>query len=687
MEKRPLTDKLILVLSLGLILPGLLPAFMPTSAFSQERGDNFVYHYQQQVAEPVKMRQGPNNRVTVLANSRPGVLVAQFTPSGRVRWKQKLAGKLTKPQKLAMALGPGDRIWVAYVQDQVLTITNFSQDGTVNWQREYFRQPGPTNPVEPLIPEALIPNDQGVTFYGFEFRPRDTAGYVLALDAQGRQQDFQRFKGSGRLVSGIAASNSDGGLIAGYEQALFKRSPNGQIVFHKTYQSPFKRVANIQPLPNGGFYALLTTPTGSKFTLLKVDETGTLQWQTPQLQIPGSASTQASGLALAPDNGAVITGRINTAGTTPRNLPAVIKVKAAGGLAYVHYFKDTVTPKPVYANAFSIIGLRGNQANPYLLAGKSSQVQASGELLLARVTDIAATPQCVREATFSEGDRSKVVLMNTPLGLSEATNLTVNKTTEPEWKTVSMKRSVKCLSCSAVNVELGPDTTICPATTVELSTGLAGASHSWDFSAKDSSAIRVAEPGQYQVRVKTLCGQARDSITIRQFPRVEIDTAIQPADPDLGEPVRFTVKNPDLAGIQWQVDSATSLSGRTVTHTYEQPGRYRPVLRYTSPNDCRLKDTLAEIPVLVFELFLPDAFSPDADGTNEVFKPKGLGIQRYKLKVYNRWGEKVFSGVNEGWDGTINNQPAEPGPYLFKLKVRTVFQNLAFRKGMLTLIR
>lgn len=75
--------------------------------------------------------------------------------------------------------------------------------------------------------------------------------------------------------------------------------------------------------------------------------------------------------------------------------------------------------------------------------------------------------------------------------------------------------------------------------------------------------------------------------------------------------------------------------------------------------------TLVNTPESLADLFIPDGFSPNGDGNNDIFKPvfnPDYEIMDYKLFVYNRWGQIVFSTaeVSEGWDGTIKNSDSEP---------------------------
>ena len=70
-------------------------------------------------------------------------------------------------------------------------------------------------------------------------------------------------------------------------------------------------------------------------------------------------------------------------------------------------------------------------------------------------------------------------------------------------------------------------------------------------------------------------------------------------------------------------------------------------------------------------LFVPDAFSPNGDGVNDVFRvvSSGDNITNFSMQVFDRWGELVFesSDINKGWDGQLRNQLAPAGTYVWKI--------------------
>lgn len=89
------------------------------------------------------------------------------------------------------------------------------------------------------------------------------------------------------------------------------------------------------------------------------------------------------------------------------------------------------------------------------------------------------------------------------------------------------------------------------------------------------------------------------------------------------------------------------------------------------------------------QLYYPDAFTPNGDGLNDVFKPEFLFIKYYDLKIYSRWGELVFSSDDPkvGWDGLIRGEAADQDSYTF-LTQSEDFRGLKIsRSGIVLLLR
>lgn len=110
----------------------------------------------------------------------------------------------------------------------------------------------------------------------------------------------------------------------------------------------------------------------------------------------------------------------------------------------------------------------------------------------------------------------------------------------------------------------------------------------------------------------------------------------------------------------------------------------------TGENGCRNIDSVMinidyNLPVII-----PNAFTPNGDGKNDIFRPTTLKFKRLQeFRVFNRWGQEIFSttDVNGGWDGSWRGVPQDMGVYQYIIKVASPEGNVEIYKGDVTLVR
>jgi len=89
-------------------------------------------------------------------------------------------------------------------------------------------------------------------------------------------------------------------------------------------------------------------------------------------------------------------------------------------------------------------------------------------------------------------------------------------------------------------------------------------------------------------------------------------------------------------------------------------------------------------------VFVPTGFTPNGDGLNDVVRPIAVGVKEIKyFRVYNRWGQMVFSTTTNGhgWDGRINGAPQGSNVFVWMVgAVDYTGKNITL-KGTVTLIR
>ena len=88
-----------------------------------------------------------------------------------------------------------------------------------------------------------------------------------------------------------------------------------------------------------------------------------------------------------------------------------------------------------------------------------------------------------------------------------------------------------------------------------------------------------------------------------------------------------------------------------------------------------------------YRVYVPNVFSPDGDGHNDVFLAYGIELKDLEIEIYNRWGQMVFKDEllnSNGWNGTFNGKDCPSGTYVYKIK------DIAFnirQSGTVSLVR
>lgn len=116
----------------------------------------------------------------------------------------------------------------------------------------------------------------------------------------------------------------------------------------------------------------------------------------------------------------------------------------------------------------------------------------------------------------------------------------------------------------------------------------------------------------------------------------------------------------------------------------------RYILTGWNSKECFSSDTINVIVIEdCGEMFVPNAFSPNNDGANDVLYVRGLCLETLTFMVFNRWGQKVFETTdkNKGWDGTFNGDLMSTGVFVYRLEGKDYKGKSYSMKGNVTLIR
>ncbi|MFK8165678.1 MAG: gliding motility-associated C-terminal domain-containing protein [Lewinella sp.] len=229
-----------------------------------------------------------------------------------------------------------------------------------------------------------------------------------------------------------------------------------------------------------------------------------------------------------------------------------------------------------------------------------------------------------------------------------------------------------------------PDAVLCPDEELFVDATAAGATtYLWGDGAQDARK-RIREPGTYVVAISNVCN-------------VTLDTVLVSAGENLGQPPGFSDQAlcpGDSLELDVTTDGALSYRWEDGTdesmRTFRTPGDYA----LTISNGCQeIASTFRLNGQSCCQLYLPNAFSPNGDGINDVFRafPDPVlcaPITDYTLRVFNRWGGEVFAvdQLAEGWDGTVAGEAGAAGHYVFVVTYHDGFQWVK-RSGGVMLLR
>jgi gliding motility-associated-like protein len=139
----------------------------------------------------------------------------------------------------------------------------------------------------------------------------------------------------------------------------------------------------------------------------------------------------------------------------------------------------------------------------------------------------------------------------------------------------------------------------------------------------------------------------------------------------------------------WEPDyKISSLISPTVTVSPLKTEQYRVI--GCNSKRCCANDTVNVIVIEdCGEMYVPTAFSPNGDGTNDVLYVRGVCLESLNFMVFNRWGEKVFetTDIKKGWDGTYKGEEMNTGVFVYRLEGKTYDGKGYSSKGNVTLVR
>lgn len=215
------------------------------------------------------------------------------------------------------------------------------------------------------------------------------------------------------------------------------------------------------------------------------------------------------------------------------------------------------------------------------------------------------------------------------------------------------------------------DSAYCNTEELTLKSEIKGYHYLWS-TGDTTDSITVTTSGQYSLKAFVNptygCDTLYDTADIKLSPPIHFKM-MGDIKADAYDEVSFSVAGMPHYTYTWYMGDGDIKAGEAIKHTYKKTGKYYVLLEVADTNNCTLTDSL-EITIKGFTYYLPNAITPNNDGRNDFFEPIGVGIKYYHLMVYNRWGELLYNGENNGWDGTYKGVTVTDGEYTYLLTLQ-----------------
>jgi len=218
-------------------------------------------------------------------------------------------------------------------------------------------------------------------------------------------------------------------------------------------------------------------------------------------------------------------------------------------------------------------------------------------------------------------------------------------------------------------VDLGPDTVLCEGQQLRIDAGNPGSTYLWS-NGSTSRAIMVRQAGTYTVTVHNGACSRSDGITVHFNPS-PVRMAVNEFHACLDDEPRYVVIDAGNSGSRynWSAPEGAAADGATTRVIMASAyGWY--YVHITNQYDCATADSARVIEHCPATIFVPNTFTPNGDGVNDIFIPQGKSIATMVLRIFNRWGEQLFESNDPeiGWDGTYAGQIVQDDMYVWRME-------------------
>ncbi len=564
------------------------------------------------------------------------LMLSKFNSCGINEWGKKFA---TVPIIFGMydfiQLLNGDYAFMQLIRKGNVTITEVTRldpNGNIIWSNSY----GDNNYNQYIY--SLFEDANGNLFvYGNVEHVNLNPLYnvLMKINANGVLQ-WTKFYDHGGIWGGAIAT-SDGGFLLRTGDFLIKTNTTGDVIWSLYINSSsYSYLAPIEV--SDGYICSAFAQPSNEMLFFKVDKLGNQLW--------------SGGKTL------------NMNGNPPRlrNHPNgnIVGVFRSGSLTkIIELDKDLVVIKEsTLDNTTNLLGVNMNflKDETPILTGFNT----ANYLFFARLDKNYKT-SCDITSTASI---FSYYLANIVISPTNSFNYTLNTVAEI-MPVNAFSTTVQTTCIKPKYLDLGLDTAFCKGDTIKLENKIVDKFKSYLWSTGDTtSSIDVSKSGVYFLNVADDCGEFNLSDTIVVS---ELKSTPVLLGSDIGicenDSIEVTANSCDSCTYLWNTGDTTNYIFINIAGNYK--------LSFLFTNGCITSDSIVAFQSKCeCDIYLPNAFTPNADNKNDFFKPFYFcDLQEYEFTIHNRWGQTIFTSVNSetAWNGKYNNIDVPAGVYAYTL--------------------
>jgi len=248
--------------------------------------------------------------------------------------------------------------------------------------------------------------------------------------------------------------------------------------------------------------------------------------------------------------------------------------------------------------------------------------------------------------------------------------------------------------CPQLNVRFQNNSTIAGGSIV---------SYLWNFgdglTDQSQNPVHAYQVGTYNVSLKVVSdsgciAEIKQPAFVTVYPLPVAGFAVNPEELDENEPMVHVKSNAVNATFtSFYLNDGTKVIANQFDHSFKNIDQTKPMIVQIVKNEYGCADTTFQVLKVkpAFVIYIPNTFTPNGDGVNDDFQAKGVGIVRFNMQIFDRWGHVLFESndINNPWDGRARGsaEPIMQDVYVWKATVMDLFNKAHDLEGHVSLLR